>query len=221
MVPKWFVGYTLGLELIFAIVTLCVSLLAFKVYKITKEREPKLFSIGFLSIFFSYIIWFALNLVALFELNESTEALNIGTAISLINLGAYAHLFFFMAGIITLTYTTLEIKSRRALAMISSIIFIVIILSESKTVLFYSISAVLILFLAVNYLIKYKVNNNPRLITMLTAFFFLFISMFELALSVNNRTHFVIGHVFMFVAYFLILINLGYVLNHGQKKKQT
>ena len=56
LIPKWFFGYGVAFELIFAIITLAVALYSFKVYKLSNQNQPKLFGIAFLFFSISYFI---------------------------------------------------------------------------------------------------------------------------------------------------------------------
>lgn len=217
--PKWFIIYSIGFEFVFAFITLLVAIYAYKIYRISCQNEHKLFSLGFFSISFSYVMWFLLNLSALFELNESTSALNITNAINYINLGAYAYMIFFLVGLVILTYITLKVDSNKTLALISSIIFLSIFLASNKGSLFYSFSAILVLFLGIHYFMEYLDKRNPRLAVMLAAFIFLFLGMVDLLLTSFNSVYFVVGHLFMVISFVLILFNLMSALKNGKKKK--
>lgn len=217
--PEWFITYGIGLELVFAIITLLVAIYAFKTYKLGLQKQTKLFGLGFLSISLSYIIWFILNLFALIELSEGTFALDLNGATRLINLGAYAHIIFFLLGLILLVYTNLKIKSPGTFSLLFSIIFVSIILTNSKALLFYAISSILIFYLAIHYLFEYKEKRNSHLELMFFSFVFLFLGTLELIFTTAYSTHYAIAHIFILISYVLILINLVSVFKNGQKKK--
>ena len=217
--PQWFIMYGLGLELVFAIITFLVALYAYKVYKLTSQKEHKLFSLGFLLVSFSYICWFILNLFALIELNDNLLTLEIGNAVKLINLGAYLHILFSLLGLIFLVYTSLKVKRAGIFVLISSLTIFSILLTDRKALMFYFLSSILVLYLVAHYFLEYRKKKNIRLIVMSSAFFFLFLGTFELIFTSRYSEDYVVGHIFILISYLIILLNLASVFKNGQKKQ--
>ncbi len=217
--PEWFITYGVGMELIFAVVTLLVAIYAFKIYRLSSQKESELFGLGFLLISLSYITWFILNISALIKLNEGIVALQIDNALALINLGAYLHIFLSLLGLILLVYVNLRIKSIGTLLLLISLSIFPLIFSNNQAILFYFISSILISYLVMHYFYEYKKKKNTHMALMLSAFAFLFLGTFELIFTHEDRMHFVIGHIFILISYTMLLINLISVFKDGQKKK--
>src|SRR4030042_337553 len=128
LVPNWFLGYDILLELAFAIVSLIVGIYAFKIYRLSEQQESKLFSIAFFSISVSYFIQSFLNFAIISELNENISILlRINNINTMNSLGIFAHMIFFMAGLITLVYMTLRIRSVKAYSLLLIIIMLSLI----------------------------------------------------------------------------------------------
>lgn len=218
-VPKWFVIYGLGLEFMFSIVTLLVGIYSLKVYHISKNKDIKTFGIGFLLISLSYIIWLFLNFFSLIEINEGTKVLELKEAFNIINIGAYAHIFLFIIGLITLIYATLKFKDYKTFLLLSIVSIFSIIFSTNKSLLFYIISAIFLLYLAIHYLNEYRIKNNSRLAITFSAFTLLFVGSIEIIRSKLNIINYAVGHFLILIAYILILINIIKIAKNGKKTK--
>ena len=70
LVPSWFFGYGIALEIIFGIVTALVALLSMKVYNLCEQRECKLMGLAFSSIAISYFILPLVNLFAITQIKS-------------------------------------------------------------------------------------------------------------------------------------------------------
>ncbi len=207
-VPSWFLGYDLLFELVFAIIALVISIYAFKVYKLTEQKQSKIFGIAFLLISTSYFIQIFLNFILILRLNENISLITKIIHLEIINtIGIYSYMFFFIAGLITLTYMTLKIKSIKTY----SLLFIVIILSIllcNNTYMFFLISSILLSYILIHYIINYINKKQAKTLLVLFAFAFLLFSSIHFIFSVNHEIYYVIGHFFELIAYILIFINL-------------
>lgn len=221
ILPKWFLSYGLGLELLFALVTLVVAIYTFKVYRLSKQSQLKYLSLGFLSIFLSYSIWFLLNFFALAELTENLKVLEIGHAITFINLGAFTHISLFLIGLILISYATFMHNNKKATLLVSATIIIAFIFSVKISSMFYVFSSILMVFIMLHFISEYTERRNPRLILMTLAFAFLAIGTFELLFSGANYIHCILGHLLTLLAYGLIITNLVKTLQHGKKKNKA
>ena len=61
IIPEWFLGYDIALNLLFGIITLIVSLYAFKIYRLSSLKQSKLFGISFSFISISYFVQYYLK----------------------------------------------------------------------------------------------------------------------------------------------------------------
>ncbi len=213
LVPNWFLGYDILLELAFAIVSLIVGIYAFKIYKLSEQQESKLFSIAFFSISVSYFIQSFLNFAIISELNENISILlRINNINTMNNLGIFAHMIFFMAGLITLVYMTLRIRSVKAYSLLFIIIMLSLIFSLNKLYIFYLLSSVLLLYILIHYFKNYFESRKPRMLLVLVAFAFLLFGTIHFIFSLNHGLYYVIGHFLELIAYLLILTNLILVI---------
>jgi hypothetical protein len=217
LLPKWFLTYGLVFELVFALITLAVAIYAFKVYRLTCERKVKNLSLGFLSIFVSYGIWFLLNFIAFYQLS----IVDLNRIISLINFAAYAHIFFLINGLVLISYATYLKDNLMAALSILLVAIVSFFLASEKALLFYLISALLSIFIASYYSYIYRKKKKQGILIMIISFFLLSLGTLKLALSTFHTIYPVFGHITLLIAFLLILANLLGVLKNGKKKNKA
>jgi hypothetical protein len=217
--PVWFLGYDIFLEVVFALVTLAVALYSFKIYKISDQRESRIFGISFLSISISYSLWAILNGFAVSKLlNESYCFLDIKSATIFSALGIYTHILFFLIGLIALTYMTLKVKSSKIFSLIFALVILPALLIEEKHIVLYLFSSVLLLFIIAGYIDEYRSKKNKKVLLTFFAFVFLFFGRFDFIFTKHNPLFYVAGHFLEMIAYVLILISLVEVIINKPKK---
>ena len=178
-VPQWFLMYGLGFELAFAIITLAVSIYSFKVYKLSDQRQSKLFGSAFLLFSISYFIQFFLNLSIFLELNE--EILNLiefQNLVTISNLSIFVHMILFTLGLVTLVYMVLNIKNKWIYSGMIAISLLFLLLSADKISFFFILSSFLLIVISIYYFQHSIEKKNTRSIPVVIAFFFLFVIRF-------------------------------------------
>jgi hypothetical protein len=219
MVPKWFFGYDIAMEIIFTLVTFAVAYYSLKVYSIYHEKSSKAFGIGFGFISASYFIWALINLFLLSEVNESMDAININEIVSLSLMGLYSYMFFYIIGISILAYLTLKVKNLKVYSLILILSLAGILLSCNKIVAFHLISAILLSYVVYFYFKECLIKHNKRAFLVLFAFIFMTLTSINLIFIVTNYYSYISGHILNLIAYGLILANLLIIKKNEQKKK--
>jgi len=220
LIPKWFFGYGVAFELIFAVITLAVAIYSFRVYKLSNQNQPKLFGIAFLFFSISYFIQSILNYFIISEIAQNISAVMKLQSVTLFNtIGIYVHMFFFIIGLVTLAYMTLKIKSLKTFALLIMMYLLTFFLIDDKIPLFYVMSSLLLVFISIHYLFNFIKNKKPRNFLVLLAFLFILFGNLHFIFAVNHTIYYVIGHFLDLVAYILILVNLLLILKNGKKKK--
>lgn len=216
---NWFLFSTMGMEIVFALITLLIAFYSFKVYRIAFQREPKLFGMAFTSIALSYIIWTFMNISALIGLkNASDNILDIKSAMNLFTIGAYFHVVFFLAGLCILAYVTLKSENKKYLLLLLPITILPVLISINKVRVFYSISILFMIYFALHYFFEYQEKKKKPLLIVMASFILLAVGSFLIMLGALVYKIYVIGHVFSFFAYLLLLLNLVRSFKHGKKK---
>jgi hypothetical protein len=216
LIPAWFFNYVILFDLAFAIITFIVGLFAFKIYKLSNQKQSKLFGIAFIFISIHYFIQSFLNYSIISKLNENICNFMKLESVNYFNtLGTYSHMILLMIGLITLVYMTLKIKSPEVYSLFLIISFIPILFASNKLFLFYALSSLFLIYISIHYLKNYINNKQPKTLLVLIAFLFLLFGSIHFIFSVDHSTYYIIGHFLELIAYILILINLILVLKNG------
>jgi hypothetical protein len=212
-IPEWFFVYGLVFGLLFAIITLAVSLYSFKIYRLSGQRQSKLFGTAFLFFSISHFIEFFLNLSIFSELNERIiSVINFQSIITLNNLSIFVHMLLFTLGLITLFYMILNVKNKWIYLGLMFVSTLFLLLSANKISFFFIFSSLLLIIISIYYFqhsIKYK---NNRLLLVVIAFFLLLMSHIHFIFLIGHEIEYVLGSLLELVAYILILVNLLRVL---------
>lgn len=207
-IPHWFFGYDIALEVIFALVTLGVALYSLYVYKLSAQRECKVFGLAFISISLAYFLWAGVNLFITARLNDTTRIIPLNELSALGFVGVYGHMLLLLLGWATLAYSTLNTRGYRAYSLFVSLPLILLIFSAPKAVSFYFTSSLLLLYVVFHYVAEYKRTEKMNTFLVLLGFIFLFLGNLDFTFASVQHVNYVIGHVLHFIAYMLILASL-------------
>ncbi|MBI3027360.1 hypothetical protein HYY70_04550 [Candidatus Woesearchaeota archaeon] len=208
VVPHWFLGYNIFLELLFFIVTLMVGVYALRIYQLSGQGQSKLFGISFLFISAAYLIQSILNFASSYSMAEGCNMQSMKSMHALGSLGIYTHIILFIAGLVTLAYMALKIKSIGAYLLFLVISLGVILVSSNPLYLFYTLSSILLIYTSFYYLRNYLQSRRVNSLIVLIAFLFLLFGKIHFIFSINHGAYYVAGHFLELVAYSLIFINL-------------
>ncbi|PIN87311.1 hypothetical protein COV19_00305 [Candidatus Woesearchaeota archaeon CG10_big_fil_rev_8_21_14_0_10_44_13] len=214
LIPQWFFGYDVLLELLFAFVTLLVAIYAFKVYKLSGENQPLLFGVSFIFISASYMAQSFLNFMIVSELNRDIcNAMKLANIDTLNALGIYFHTFFFISGLLFLVYMTLKTKCAKTFSLMFILAYALLWFASNTFYTFYFLSSVLLTYILIHYLVAFVRKKQKRTLLVLVAFAFLLFGSIHFIFSINHSLFYALGHMLGLVAYILILINLIIVIN--------
>ncbi len=220
--PEWFFGYDIALEVIFAIVAMMVSFYAWKIFKITDERNIKLFSLAFFFISLSYIAQSALNVILLTQMEEEFCGLVNLQSIYLLNLfGIYVHAILFLIGLLLLTYIALKIYSLQTFILMFILVFTSLYFSPNKTFMLYVLSTTLLGFISYYYMANYWYNRKSTTLLVAVAMLILFVSYVHFMFGMENVLYYVMAHIFELIAYLLVLSNLVIILRAGKQRRKN
>jgi len=208
IVPHWFMGYNIILELIFFVITLLVGTYALKIYQLSTQRQSKLFGISFLMIALAYLIQSVLNFAAGQSMAQGCNMQSMSLVHYLGNAGIYAHIILFTSGLVTIAYMTLKIKDAKAYLLFLAAILGVLAFGSNPIYLYYVISSMLLVYISFYYLRNYLQSKKTNALIILIAFLFLLFGKIHFIFSINHGSFYVAGHFLELVAYSLILINL-------------
>ena len=208
LIPTWFFGYDIALELLFAVVTMAVAVYSFKMYRIVREPGCRTLGLGFLFISLAHILWSGINFSVSHALNQSTRTVSLD-ALSYIGLvGVFGYLMLSILGLALILYTTLPQRSQRTFPIIASLALIVPIFASYKALAFYFVSSLLLFFIVLHYVLRFIDNSKRTDSLVLLAFVFIFLGTLDFTFTTLNYSHYVLGHVLQFVGYGLMLASL-------------
>lgn len=208
IIPNWFFGFDIAMEVLFCIITLMVAAVALKINYLTKDRKTKLFGISFLLIAISYIIWAGINIWFVNLSPEGIRALSIQSLAMIGVLSLYAYMILFTGGLATLAYLTSDKKSGKIYYLIFGLSLLVIFASLDKLISFRILSLFLISVIAFHYFEDYFAFKNKKSSLILIAFLLLFFSSLVFIFSDIYYQAYVVGHILELVSYALVLITL-------------
>jgi hypothetical protein len=223
LVPAWFLGYDIVLQVIFALITLAVGIFALRISKISSQRSVKLFGISFLLISIAYFIKAFLNFMIMSRLNENISLALKVISVNVLNLIALnIHVVLFSIGLITLAYMTFRVKSAKIYTLSLILVLVAIFFAADTLTVYYIISSILLIYIFLHYLINYLNKKKINTLLVMIAFALLLFGNIHFIFSLENSTiYYVIGHFLELSAYTLILINLILVRKNEQKTRQA
>ncbi len=219
LAPKWFFGFDVALEFIFAIILLAVALFAYKIYTKTSQNYVKYFGLAFLFIGISYVIQSVFNYLVVSELVATVCYVIKFRSIALFNLyGMYAHMLLMTIGLVLLVYMTFKIEDKRPLWLLMIISLLAIFFSHNQLYIFYLLSSVYLIFLVWHFLGNYLRTKTKNSLLIAVAFLLIFFGSVHFIFSMNHQPYYVVGHILELFAYLLILINLLSIKKNEKKK---
>lgn len=220
--PDWFFGYDIALELLFVIIAGLVSFYAWKIFKVTGERNLKLFSLAFLFIAFSYVVQSVLNILVLAKFDDDVAFFMNLRSVYLFSLFAiYLQAILFLIGLLLLAYIALKIFSLQTFVLLFILVFTSLYFSPYKTFMLYLLSTVLLGFIVYYYLNNYWNNRKATTLMVLIAMIFLFVSNLSFIFATDIDSYYVVGHLLELAAYVLVLTNLLVILRVGKQKHKN
>ncbi len=196
------------MQVFFALITLLIAYLSFKVYRITKTSQTRSMSIAFLLIFISYAIQATINSITFLEINPDLYVLFGIHPLSVFhNQGLYFHMLFLTIGLAFLMYTVVKAKDSSLLWYFVLSSLIVFFLSENKLIGFFLLTSLYLAFLSYHFFLNYKKRKKtaPMLVTL--GFFFLFLGHIGFIFMATSTFFYILGHSLDFIGYFLLLYN--------------
>lgn len=208
LIPKWFFGYDIALEFVFGIVSLLIALYSIHIYRLSGQRECKVFGMGFLSLALGYFSWAFINLYVVSHLVGETFELSIDNLGFIGAIGVYSYVLFSLLGLATLAYMTVGSRKQRAYILIVTLSILSIIFASSKPLAFYFVSSFLLLFVVSHYFYAFSRARTHGTFLSLVAFVFIFLGNIDFIFATLHDVHYVFGHVLQLIGYLLAFVGL-------------
>lgn len=212
-IPSGFFVYNLVFGLIFLITTSLVSIFSYRVYKLTRQDQLRLFSLAFLGFSLAYATRSVIELITLSKLkvmlvdgigrHEIAEVIFPLRAVS-----EYVFMLFFIGGLILLTYMTFKTKNRPMLFLLFGTVFLSLLLNPFPLFLFHILASLFFIIIVIHYYKNYQSKKKLQTFLVFIAFAFLLLCNLTLIFSVRQPSPFTIGRILELVAYLFILTDL-------------
>ncbi len=212
LIPRWFFGYDIALELLFGIITLMVALYALKMYRLCSLKSCKLFGISFLSISIAYFLWAFVNIYASSFFDDTTQVLSLKGLTILGLVGVYGHVLFMILGLVTLAYVTLKNASYRNYTIIATLSLVSLVFAANKALAFYFVSSFLLFFVLIFYVREYLRVRSLNSFLVVLSFVFLFLGSADFTFASAYKVHYVAGHLLQLIGYLFMLISFVLML---------
>jgi hypothetical protein len=209
IIPRWFFGYDIMLEVVFAVITLLVAFYAWKFYRLSGKKDLRLLSLGFLFISLSYFALSAANFEIITSLTDTgckvcrIEGLRLAHVYVI-----YLFMVFAITGWTALTYMVLRLKSPKTFVLLLLLGLLTLFISPHVLYVFYMVSSLLLIFILIQLITNYVKYKHSKQLLVIIAFGFLLFGRAHFVVSVNHSLFYVIGHILELIAYALILANL-------------
>jgi hypothetical protein len=205
--PK-FMLFNLVFSLAFAIVTLLVARLSYKMYKLTSRKELKLFTGAFSLFSLAYFLQLIFGLAIQYRLVEMMGRAKMRAVFPLLSTVTYIHVLLFAIGLTLLAFMTCKTKSNRLLVLLLGLVLIPLFVTSNLLPVFHLVSTFMLLFILLFYYNNYKHNKNLKTELVLLAFIFLLIGNMTFIFAVRQGLFFIFGRSLELIAYICILANL-------------
>jgi hypothetical protein len=209
IISPHFMRFNILFSIAFAIVTLMVSYLSYKIYKLTQQKDLKLFTGAFGCFSLAYIIQTILAFAMQYKIVDTVGRMRgMRAALPFLNLSIYTHAILFSIGLVLLTYMTFKTKHKGLLILLLGLVLIPLLTAINIIPIFHLISSFLLLFIILFYYNNYNQHKKLASKLVLLAFIFLFIGNLTFIFSVRQGIFFMLGRLLELIAYVCIVINL-------------
>lgn len=216
MTPSWFLNLQVALQSVFALVALLIAFYSYKVYSISKQRSIALFGFAFLGMGLAYAIQALLNYAVVLGVS-TTDIVGSTMTANMLPLSVIAvvlHIFAMTAGLILLSYVTLQNKSFKLFSLIASLTFIALVFATHLQLVFFILTGILLLFICGQHIQRYVKLKTTGSLYVSIGFSLWFLGHIQLALAHFVDVFYVLGHIFMLVAFVVFLLSLTRLMLH-------
>jgi hypothetical protein len=203
-----FILYAIILQLLFALITFSVSLVSYKVYRITQNTNTKSMVMAFLFVCGSYGIQAIFNFLILLRVRHSDFVMFGIHPLSVLNeQGLYLHVVFMAVGLSILMYNAFKTKTRSLLWYLILSSLMILFVSRNILTGFFMLTSLYLGFLAFHYYVNFQDKKTKGAFLITSAFSFLFVGNLMFVVMSASTFFYSLGHLFQFIGYILILVN--------------
>lgn len=216
--PQWFFKVDSVFQIIFALITLAITLFSYKVFRMTKERKFKYFSASFLLIALGFLTLSLSNLLV--TLGVYDGVISRLSEFNLANMFFLVYVLFMLVGYMLLIIISMQLAQKRLVALLLSIVLLFVAFSYQYYLKFHMISMLLLGFIAWQFYENYHQKKNTNAGLVFSCFYALaFAEPFFIAAVYLMPALYVLAHVLQLTGFGLLLVMLIRVNKYGGKTK--
>lgn len=208
LVPQWFFGASIALEILFALAALFVAWYAYRVSRIYNQKSIILMTLGFSFIAVSYLSKALINIFLLKQIQSGILALSLGDLDRLATIGLHLYISLYLVGVLLLVYMTLKSTNTDLFLLLLALSALGIWFSPDNLFAFNIIISVLFCVLSLHYGREYLKNRNKRTFMIFLGFLGLLLSGVGFTFATGYYVNYVIAHLLELASYGLILASI-------------
>jgi len=221
VMPSWFLGTNIFFECLFFIFAAAIAIYSLRIYKITNQRESKIFGIAFSLIALSRLALVFINSFFITLASGGLRVLEFEDIAGIKDVAVTAYVSLFILGLITLVYLSLKQKNARSYLLLVLLSAIALASGINKSLLIYSLSFIFLVLISVNYVREFKRTKNKNTFLVASGFILLAISSLLLVIVADYLMPrvYVAAYLLEALGYIFIFSSLINILKHGKKAK--
>lgn len=222
--PMWFSGIDIIIDIVSIIVLCLVAFFSFKYYLLDKKNwNYLLLCLSFLMIASSFFFKILTNFTIYYNVPKTIENgfmsitfQTIHTTDLLFTVGYYLFRLATLFGLLLLLNITKR-QTWHSNIIISVLFLLIMYFAQNAYHIFHITCFLLILFITLNYISKYRENRHKTTLMLCYSFAIIAISHIVFYLMIYDNTYYVIAELIQLAGYILLLITFVMVLYFGKK----
>lgn len=212
--PKWFFGIDILFEIVTIFIAMLISFYGYKIYKLSKTKEHKYFSISFFLVALSFVFKILTNFDVYFSV---LKPLQVGSKIVLFNYlyssgilhlaGLLVFRFLMLMAFFILFLLTERKHPTKDICLMVYLLFISVIFSITAYYIFHITLAGIMLLLCLNSYKDYRKTRKCSKLNVFLAFLFILASQLSFFLIFLELEFYVLGETLMLAGFFIFLYN--------------
>ena len=223
VMPAWFLSTNILFELLFFIFAAAIAFYSLRIYRITRQRESRIFGLAFLSIALSRLALFLVNAFFLTLTKGGLRVLEFEDIMSIKDIAVTAYVSLFIIGLITLVYLSLKIKNPKYYLLLILLSAIALVSGLNKSFLIYSLAFIFLVIISFNYINEFLKTKNKNTFLVALGFILLAISSLLLVIVADYLMPrvYVAAYLLEVLGYVSIFSSLISILKNGKKTKSA
>jgi len=210
MSPMWFVATDSVLQGVFALITLVLALLAYKVYNFTEKQRYYYLSIGFFTLSAAFFV----TAISIFII--VTHASNLFYQMLLkFDFVYLGHIFLTLFGYLGILLVAMRVRSKRIIMLLVSLLMVFLLFSYQNYLKFHIVAFVLLFFIALQFYLNLDKTRNFNTGLIFTSFYVMLCAEAFFLVAIYFPSFYVVARLFQLWGFTFLAYMFVRVLRHG------